>query len=112
MFSFLRAQPAAAPSDAASPESGEPALFIDVRSAGEFASGYLEGALNVPLDQLQQRLPQLVPDLDRELVLYCASGARSAFACGLLQQLGYRRARNGGGVSLLAMTTQRPVRYA
>jgi phage shock protein E len=111
MFSFLRAQPAAAPSSEAGAEPSGQALFIDVRSAGEFASGYLEGAVNVPLDQLQQRMPQLVPDLDRELVLYCASGARSAFACGLLQQLGYRRARNGGGVSMLALTTQRPVRH-
>jgi phage shock protein E len=91
-------------------ERGTAALFIDVRSAGEFASGFLDGALHVPLDQLQHRLPELVPDRDRELVLYCASGARSAFGCAVLQQMGYRRASNGGGIGTLALTSQRPVR--
>lgn len=85
-------------------------LFIDVRSAGEFASGYLDGAVNLPLDQLQQGIARLAPDHDRELVLYCASGARSAFGCAVLQQMGYTRATNGGGVGMLALTSGRAVR--
>lgn len=88
---------------------GDAALLIDVRSAGEFASGYLAGAVNLPLDQLQHRIAELAPDRDRELVLYCASGARSAFGCAVLQQLGYTRATNGGGIAMLALTSQRAV---
>jgi len=86
------------------------ALFIDVRSAGEFAGSRLEGAHNLPLDQLAQGISRLAPDRHRELVLYCASGARSAHGCALLAQLGYTRARNGGGIGALALSSQRPVR--
>lgn len=89
--------------------TGEP-LYIDVRSSGEFGGGYLDGAVNVPLDQLQHQIGHVAPDRHRELVLYCASGARSAFACAVLQQMGYTCVRNGGGIGLLAMTTQRALR--
>ncbi len=84
-------------------------LLIDVRSPGEFASGHLAGAINVPLDQLQHRIGRTVPDVATPLLLYCASSARSAFACGLLQQLGYTQVSNGGGVGLLAMQLQRAI---
>lgn len=87
-------------------------VLIDVRSPGEFASGHLDGALNLPLDQLQQRIASAVPDPNRDLLLYCASGARSAFGCSVLHQLGYHQARNGGGIGMLAMSLQRPVRRA
>lgn len=87
-----------------------PPVFLDVRSLGEFQNGHLEGALHLPLDQLQHGIGRLVPDRGQPLVLYCASGARSAFGCSLLQQLGYQQARNGGGLGLLAMTTQRAIR--
>jgi phage shock protein E len=87
-------------------------LFIDVRSPGEFSGGYLDGAINLPLDLLPQRIAALAPDLQQELVLYCASGARSAYACALLQRMGYVRARNGGGIGALALSSLRPVRRA
>ncbi len=85
-------------------------VYIDVRSAGEFAGGALDGAVSLPLDQLSQGIGRLAPDPERELVLYCASGARSAYGCALLQQMGYTRVRNGGGLGALALATQRPVR--
>jgi phage shock protein E len=43
-------------------------------------------------------------------VLYCASGGRSGMGCMLLQQMGYRQVSNGGGIGMLAMSSQRPVR--
>jgi phage shock protein E len=84
-------------------------LFIDVRSAPEFRTGFLEGAINLPLDRLAQQIQSQIPDTGRELVLYCASGGRSGLACALLQTLGYQRVRNGGGLGLLALSTGRPV---
>lgn len=90
-------------------ESPSP-LYLDVRSAGEYASGHLEDALNLPLDQLQHGIGLIAPRLDQPLVLYCASGARSAFGCAVLQQMGYTQATNGGGIGMLALTTQRPIR--
>lgn len=85
-------------------------LLIDVRSPGEYAGGFLDGAVNLPLDQLQAGIARVAPDLDQPIVLYCASGGRSGMGCMLLQQLGYRRVSNGGGIGQLAMSSQRPVR--
>ena len=92
------------------PANGATPLFIDVRSAGEYRGGWLDGALNVPLDQLPQRIREVAPNLDRALVLYCASGARSAHGCAVLQHLGYTQVHNGGGLGALALALQRPVR--
>lgn len=91
--------------------AGEP-LYVDVRSPGEYAGGHIEGALNMPLPQLQGLLLELAPDRSREIVLYCTSGARSAHACALLHVLGYSRARNGGAIGTLALTSQRALRRA
>lgn len=78
------------------------ALLIDVRSPQEWAQGHLEGAVLVPLDQLQPRIGRVAPDPDRTLIVYCASGARSAMACALLRQMGYQNLLNGGGLQPLA----------
>lgn len=85
-------------------------LLIDVRSPGEYAGGYLDGAVNLPLDQLQAGIARVAPDLAQPIVLYCASGGRSGMGCMLLQQMGYRQVSNGGGIGMLAMSSQRPVR--
>ncbi len=60
--------------------------LVDVRSASEFASGHLAGALNVPLDQIESRIADL--DCHRPVVLVCKTGMRSTIVCNLLQQLG------------------------
>jgi phage shock protein E len=89
-----------------------PPLLLDVRSTAEFSAGHIDGALHLPLDQLQHGAPRLLPDPAQPLIVYCASGARSAFACAVLGQMGYSRAMNGGGMSLLAMSLERPLRSA
>ncbi|MFJ8630629.1 rhodanese-like domain-containing protein [Streptomyces sp. NPDC093568] len=60
---------------------------IDVRTPGEYAAGHLPGALNVPLDQLGRALPTL-RRAPGELLVVCASGARSENACRLLAEQG------------------------
>ncbi|MEU9077008.1 rhodanese-like domain-containing protein [Kitasatospora sp. NPDC048538] len=56
--------------------------LIDVRSPGEYASGHVPGALNVPLDRLDQALAALRAAAERgELAIACASGRRAATAC-------------------------------
>lgn len=85
-------------------------LFIDVRSPGEFASGYLEGAVNVPLQGLPAAVRTLIAHADQAVVLYCASGMRSAQACAVLAQMGYTNVHNGGGISSLALGCGRTVR--
>ena len=72
------------------------ALVIDVRSPGEFSSGHLVGAINIPLDEIETAVPTRVPDKNQALLLHCASGMRSGMAKSKLNGLGYRNAFNLG----------------
>ena len=76
--------------------SAEP-IIVDVRTSQEFSGGAFPGAINIPLDDLQIRINEL-GGKSREITLYCASGARSAYGQRVLQQLGYTNAKNGGGI--------------
>jgi len=66
------------------------ALLLDVREADEWAAGHLPGAVFLPRGQVASGIEAVAPERDRPLVVYCASGARSAFAAQLLQAMGYR----------------------
>ncbi|MFJ4553615.1 rhodanese-like domain-containing protein [Streptomyces sp. NPDC088817] len=71
---------------------------IDVRTPGEYASGHLPGALNVPLDRVGQALPEIRHAAERrEILVVCASGARSAKACVYLARQGVATATLTGG---------------
>jgi phage shock protein E len=63
------------------------ALLVDVRTESEFASGHLQGATNVPLDQLREHAQSLV-GAHKPIVVYCASGIRSASARRILRRAG------------------------
>ncbi|MBK7861609.1 MAG: rhodanese-like domain-containing protein [Archangiaceae bacterium] len=76
----------------------EGARLIDVRSAAEFASGHLPGAINVPVQELSARLDKLGPK-DEPKVVYCASGTRSAVARSMLKGHGFARVFNLGAMS-------------
>jgi len=80
---------------AASP-SNEP-IIVDVRTPGEFRGGAYPGAINIPVDDLQTRTGEL-GSKSRDITVYCASGARSAYGQRLLQQLGFTNVKNGGGI--------------
>ncbi len=77
-------------------------LVVDVRTPGEFHGGAYPGAINIPLDELQSKINEL-GSKDREITLYCASGARSAYAQRMLMQLGYTKVQNGGGLMHMMM---------
>ena len=76
------------------------AYVIDVRSKGEYASGHYAGAVNVPVDTLAGQMKNLGA-LDRPLVVYCASGGRSAQAAGILRAAGFTDVTDAGGLSNL-----------
>ncbi len=86
------------------------ALLIDVRSPGEFASGYVEGAINLPLDRFVQAYESVMPDKSRQIVLYCQSGARSGQAVQFLAQQGYGKVVNGISAGTVALRTGHPIR--
>ena len=77
-------------------------VLLDVRSASEFGSGHLPGALNTPHTELRQRLGEI--SRDHPLLVYCASGFRSYLALRLLRQHGWPDVRSlSGGLSTLQL---------
>lgn len=87
----------------------EEALIVDVRSPGEFQSGHVEGALNLPLNELPRLAGSQLPDKGRPLVLYCQSGMRSESARQYLQSCGYTGLFNGRSPGAVALRLQRPI---
>ncbi|MBT3271798.1 MAG: FAD-dependent oxidoreductase, partial [Spirochaetales bacterium] len=81
---------------------GNGPIVIDVRSPEECAAGMFPGAINIPLDELPDRVDN-VGATDRPVTLYCASGARSAYGTKILQQLGFTDVSNGGGIMDMMM---------
>jgi phage shock protein E len=75
------------------------ALVIDVRTPGEFNSGHLEQAINIPLDEIESDLPKRVKNKNQVLLLHCASGMRSGVAAAKLKGMGYTRSFNLGSYS-------------
>jgi rhodanese-related sulfurtransferase len=76
-------------------------IVVDVRTPGEFRSGAVPGAVNIPLDEMERRYVELGKNPSRDITVYCASGARSAYAQMFLQQLGFGNVTNGGGLSAM-----------
>ena len=70
------------------------ALFLDVRSQGEFASGNAPGTINIPLPELKSRLNEI--PRNSPVVVCCASGTRSGMAKMLLNRSGFRQVYNIG----------------
>ena len=81
---------------------GNGAVIVDVREAEEFGVGHIPGAKHVPRTYLESRIEAAVPDRDAHVILYCASGQRSAYgARTMTQELGYTDvASMTGGIAL------------
>ena len=83
---------------------GQPVdAVIDVRSKLEFWMGHIDGATCIPVDVIGSHLP-MRSDIAKnaKILLYCASGARSAAATAELRALGYKNVIDGGGISTAA----------
>jgi len=72
--------------------------IIDVRTPGEFSGGSYPKARNIPLDSLRSRLGDL-GSMEKPIVVYCASGARSAQAARILKRAGYTDVTDAGALS-------------
>jgi molybdopterin/thiamine biosynthesis adenylyltransferase/rhodanese-related sulfurtransferase len=82
--------------------NGNGVALIDVREQHEFEERHIPGAIHVPRGHLETRIEQFVPDKDKRVIIYCASGNRSAFAARTLaEELGYSDvASMQGGITL------------
>lgn len=74
-------------------------VVLDVRSKLEFWMGHLEGATNVPVDRLPDGLEGLGLTPKSRILVYCASGMRSAQAAQILRAAGYSGVVDGGGIA-------------
>ncbi len=71
-------------------DQGEPIVLIDVREESEFAAGHIPGAVHVSKGVIERDIESVVPDVNREILLYCGGGFRSALSAENLQRMGYR----------------------
>lgn len=85
-----------APADAVASSVRAGALIVDVRTPEEFGAGAYPRAVNIPLAELPSRLDEIPKG--RPVVLYCASGMRSASAARVLRRAGHEQVLNAGGV--------------
>ena len=86
---------------AADPDQREGATLVDVRTPEEYAAGTLPGAVNIPVDELRQRLGELDPN--QEILVFCKVGQRGFVAQRILHQHGFGHVRNlKGGYSLIS----------
>lgn len=70
-------------------------LFIDVRNEDEYQSGHIDGTINIPLDELRNRLDEI--DRNKTLCINCQSALRSYIACRILSQYGFKCKHLNGG---------------
>lgn len=79
----------------------EAGVWIDVRSAEEYAQGHLQGALNITHDTLASRIKAIEPNKNAPIHLYCRSGRRAEVARKTLLDMGYTNVTNHGGYQAL-----------
>ncbi|TXK31439.1 rhodanese-like domain-containing protein [Ottowia sp. GY511] len=75
----------------------ERAVVIDVCEPAEYAAGHVNGAKNIPLGELEAKLPGAVKNKATPVVLVCASGMRSGRAVAIARKLGYDKAESLAG---------------
>jgi len=75
----------------------EKAVVVDVCETDEFSVGHVGGAKNIPLNQLEDKLPAMVKNKGLPLILVCQTGARSGRALAIVKKLGYEKAQSLGG---------------
>lgn len=73
-------------------EEKEQVMLVDVRTAEEYSFGTISGAVNIPLDEMRERLAEI--PADRPVVLFCAVGLRGYLSQRILMGRGYRNVRN------------------
>ena len=82
-------------------ERKEDFVFVDVREDSEWAKGHAAGAIHLGKGVIERDIEQAIPDRNRDVVLYCGGGFRSALAADVLQRMGYVRVSSmDGGIKL------------
>ena len=75
-------------------------ILLDVRTKGEYESGYIPGAINIPLSDIDEKIISSLPDKSQMILVYCRSGNRSREASDKLSKLGYTNILEIGGINV------------
>ncbi len=105
-------QPGLTPAGVVQLINREKAVVVDVCETAEFAAGHVTGARNVPLGQLEEKLPGAVKNKNLPLILVCQTGARSGRALAIAKKLGYENVQSLGGGLGAWKTANLPVEKA
>lgn len=84
-------------------------ILIDVRFPSEFATGHIEGSINIPLGCEASQIEKSCPNTDANILVFCASGMRSSTFKALIEKQGYKNVINGGGVGTVALTLNKSI---
>ncbi|MPN20879.1 Thiosulfate sulfurtransferase GlpE [bioreactor metagenome] len=79
-------------------DSGDELILLDVRTKEEFDAGHIAGAVLLPNETILDSQPDVLPDLNAEILIYCRSGNRSAQAANKLVAMGYTNVYDFGGI--------------
>jgi phage shock operon rhodanese PspE len=74
------------------------AVLIDVRTPDEHKSMRIPGSILIPVDEIKEKIADVVPDKNTTIIVYCRSGKRSTTAAKTLMEMGYNRVLNLGGI--------------
>mgnify|MGYP001772023789 FL=1 len=80
-------------------EESEGYILLDVRTKEEYESGYIPGAINIPLSDINENVVSSLPDKSQMILVYCRSGNRSKQASDKLSRLGYTNIIEIGGIN-------------
>lgn len=79
-------------------DSGEDFIILDVREQDEFDEGHIPGAILLPYTEIESKAETLLPDKNKQILVYCRSGRRSKIAAESLVKLGYTDIKEFGGI--------------
>ena len=77
--------------------AADKAIWIDVRTKGEFDQGHIEKALHIAYEVIGEKISKVTKNKDALIKVYCKVGGRAAIAKSTLQRLGYKNVVNAGG---------------
>lgn len=73
-------------------------IILDVREQEEFDAGHIPGAMLIPYEQIAEKAGEMLPDKEKQILVYCRSGRRSEIAAEALAELGYTNIKEFGGI--------------
>ena len=79
-------------------DTNEDIVILDVREQDEFNEGHIPGAILIPYTEIEDKAEEMLPEKDKEILVYCRSGRRSKIAAQALAHLGYTEIKEFGGI--------------